>query len=57
MKKMKIEEKKIVHFFSMTKQPPVVFYRKGVLKNFKKFTGKYLCWNLIFNKAPILRSL
>ena len=25
------------------KQPPEVFYRKGVLKNFAKFTGKHLC--------------
>ena len=51
MKEMKIEENKIVHssfFFSMKKQPPVVFYKKGVLKNFKKFTGKYLCWNVLF---------
>ena len=25
---------------------PVVFYKKGVPKNFAKFTGKYLCQNL-----------
>ena len=25
------------------KQPPEVFYKKGVLKSFPKFTGKLLC--------------
>ena len=25
------------------KQPPEVFYKKGVLNNFAKFTGKHLC--------------
>ena len=33
------------------KQPPEVFYKKGVLKNFAKFTGKYLCQSLFFNKV------
>ena len=27
------------------------FYRKGVLRNFAKFTGKHLCQSLFFNKA------
>ena len=26
------------------KQPPVVFYVKGVLRNYTKFTGKLLCF-------------
>ena len=26
------------------KQPPEVFYKKGVLKNFAKFTGEHLCF-------------
>ena len=30
---------------------PEVFYKKGVLKNFAKLTGKYLCQSLFFNKA------
>ena len=49
MKEIKIEEKKIAHslIFSLKKQSPVVFY-KGVLKTFKKFTEKYLCWNVLF---------
>ena len=29
---------------------PEVFYKKGVLKNFAKFTGKQLCQSLFFNK-------
>ena len=37
------------------KQPPGVFYKKDVLKNFSKFTGKHLCWSLFFNKDAGLR--
>ena len=33
------------------KQPAEVFYKKGVLKNFIKFTGKYLHQSLFFNKV------
>ena len=32
------------------KQPPEVFYKKAILKNFVIFTGKHLCWSLFFNK-------
>ena len=31
-----------------------MFYKKGVLKNFAKFTEKYLRWNLFFNKVADL---
>ena len=34
---------------------PKVFCKKGVLKNFPKFTGKHLCQNLFFNKVAGLR--
>ena len=34
---------------------PEVFYKKGVLKNFTKFTGKHLCQSLFFNKVARLR--
>ena len=37
------------------KQPPEVFYKKAVLKNFVLFTGKHLCWSLFFNKVAGLR--
>ena len=32
------------------KQPPEVFYKKGVLKNFSKFTGKHLRQSLFLIK-------
>ena len=32
-----------------------VFCKKGVLRNFTKFTGKRLCQSLIFNKVAGLR--
>ena len=37
------------------KQPPEVFYKKDVLRNFTKFTGKHLCQTLFFNKFAVLR--
>ena len=30
---------------------PEVFYKKGVLRHFTKFTGNNLCQRLFFNKA------
>ena len=33
---------------------PEVFSKKGVLKNFPKFTGKHLCQSLFFNKGATL---
>ena len=35
---------------------PEVFCKKGVLKNLAKFTGKYLCHSLFFNKVADLSS-
>ena len=32
-----------------------MFHKKGVLKNFAKFTGKYLCRSLFFNKVKSLK--
>ena len=37
----------------LQKQPPEVFCKKGVLKNFKIFTGKHLWWSLFFNKVTL----
>ena len=34
---------------------PEVFCKKGVLKNFAKFTGKHLCQSSFFNKVAGLR--
>ena len=36
---------------------PEVFCKKGVLKNFAKFTGKHLCQSLFFNKVAGLRPV
>ena len=33
-----------------------VFCKKGVLRNFTKFTGKHLCQRLFFNKVAGLRA-
>ena len=32
-----------------------VFFKIVVLKNFKIFTGKYLCWNLFLIKSEVLQ--
>ena len=34
---------------------PELFCKKGVLKDFTKFTGKHLCQSLFFNKVAGLR--
>ena len=39
------------------KQPPEVSHKKGVLRNFTKFTGKHLCQSLFFNKVAGLSTL
>ena len=36
----------------LQKQPPGVFYEKGVYKNFAKSTGKHQCRSLIFILRP-----
>ena len=41
----------------LCKQQPEVFCKKGVLRNFAKFTGKHLRQSLFFNKvADLLRN-
>ena len=39
--------------YSRQKQPPEVFCKQDVLKNFSKFTGKRLCQSLFFNKKRL----
>ena len=41
--------------FFVQKQPLEVFYKKIGLRNFAKFTRKYLCKSLFFNKIAGLR--
>ena len=43
----------LTHFGSSR---PEVFCKKGVLKNFTKFTGKGLCQSLFFNKIAGLKK-
>ena len=38
-------------YFLLQKQPPEVFCKIGVLKNFAKFTGKHPCQSFFFNKV------
>ena len=38
----------------LQKQPSEMFYKKGVLENFAKFTGKRLCHSIFFNKVADL---
>ena len=45
-----------IYFMKLTEQPPKVFYKKAVFKNFAVFTGKYLCWGLFLIKLPAFRS-
>ena len=52
--------KQLIIFYTETKRiirssDPEVFCKKDVLKNFTKFTGKHLCWNICFNKVASLR--
>ena len=37
--------------FTFRSSRPEVFFEKGVLRNFAKFTGKNLCQSLFFNKV------
>ena len=48
-----------LEIFYIQKQPLEVFCKKGVLKNFAKLTGKYLCQSFFFNKVadPTLATL
>ena len=44
--------------FSIRSSRPEAFCKKGVLRNFAKFTGKHLCHSLFFNKvAPKVRPI
>ena len=38
-------------------QPPEVFYKKAVLKNFAIFKVKHLCWSLFLIKLSTFRPV
>ena len=46
----------MLHFVSIQvcSEAPEMFYKKNVLKNFAKFTGKHLCQSLLLFKARVL---
>ena len=44
-----------IYFIVVQKQPQEVFYKKGVLRNFTRFTGKRLCQSFFFNEVAGLR--
>ena len=37
----------------LKKQPPEVFYKNAILKNFAIFTGKHLFWSLFLIKLQV----
>ena len=47
--------KRITHTAIVRSTRPEVFCKKGVLRNFTKFTGKHLRQSLFFNKVAHLR--
>ena len=42
-------------FLKYTSSCTEVFFKKGVLRNFQKFTGKHQCQNFYFNKVAGIR--
>ena len=44
-------------FFQLKRQPPKLFCKKGILKNFAVFTGKHLCWSLFLIKMQSFRPV
>ena len=43
-------------FYILRSSRPKVFCKKGILRNFAKFTGKHLCQSLFFDKVAVLRK-
>ena len=39
------------------RQPPEMFYKKGVLRTSAKFTGKHLCQSLVFTATLLKKTL
>ena len=54
---LQVDEKKLFHTscFIYRSSRPEVFCKKGVLRNFAKFTGKHLCQRLFLNNVAGLR--
>ena len=41
-----------LHQIDKKKQPPEVFYKKAVLRNFARIAGKHLCLSLFLRNLP-----
>ena len=46
-------KKQIRQLYSIEKQPPDLFYKKGALRNFVKLTGKHLWQSLFIKKMKL----
>ena len=53
---IEVSLKKILIFFEQQKQPPEVFCKKGVLRNFVKFTGKHLRQSLRLQPCNFIKK-
>ena len=51
------ERHKSVSCVDFRSSRPEVFYKKRVLRDFAKFTGKHLCQSLFFDKVAVKRRL
>ena len=47
--------KSVIFYSKFRNSRQEVFYKKGVLRNFAKFTGKHLCHRFFLNKVAGLR--
>ena len=52
---IQISSNECKNLFQIQKQPPELFYEKGVLKIPQNLTEKHLCQSLFFNKVADLR--
>ena len=54
-----MQQKNMVKLLSVNiqKQPPEMLCKKGVLRNFTKFPGKYLCQSLFLKNTLLKKQL
>ena len=47
----------VVRILGKKNQPPIVFYKKAVLENFKKFIEKQVSWGLFLIKLIFINDV
>ena len=47
----------VVRILGKKNQPPIVFYKKAVLENFKKIIEKQVCWCLFSTKLIFINNI